>query len=291
MDLPESVCDTFKELKDPTREEPMHNIFMDKVNEDTNQGTPSQGDSFAFPFFGNVGVPLMATLNIPGLNVGLLVWLGTIKDVPNDFESSQLRTLIHGNPVDVSSSAKDSTPPSPASGESTVTSNHKFKRIRKRKIRNKKSPTSVSHLGDRSTTPASHIEYQHPNSASHVGGTQPPSTSHVRGGILVTASHTGNRSVASASNVIDPSPTSSIHVRDVKPVTASHTDNRSIASTSHVIEPSPTYASHVGDVKPTTTSQDGGIVSVEKHRWIGNNPKFPCNLCKGDHPTHLCPGI
>jgi hypothetical protein len=43
---------------------------MAKVLEDTNQGTPSQGDSYAFPFFGNVGAPLMATLNILGLNVG-----------------------------------------------------------------------------------------------------------------------------------------------------------------------------------------------------------------------------
>jgi hypothetical protein len=59
----------------------MHKIFMAKVPDDTNQGVPSQGDSCAFPFFRNVGVPLMATLYIPGLNVGLPVWLGTIPNV------------------------------------------------------------------------------------------------------------------------------------------------------------------------------------------------------------------
>ena len=120
---PESVCETFTDVKDPARGEPVHKIFMAKVPSDTNHGTPLQGDSCAFPFFGNVGFPLMATLYIPGLNVGLLVWFGTIPNVPNALDASQLRNLFHGHPVDVSSSTNSSSPPSPASGESTVTSN------------------------------------------------------------------------------------------------------------------------------------------------------------------------
>jgi hypothetical protein len=52
-----------------------------------------------------------------------------------------------------------------------------------------------------------------------------------------------------------------------------------------------TFASHVGDVKPTIISHAGGIDSVEKPRWIGRKPKFPCNICKGFHLTHMCPGI
>jgi len=105
----------------------MHKIFMAKVPDDTNQGTPSQEDSCAFPFFRNVGVPLMSTLYIPGLNVGLQIWLGTIPNVPNSLDASQLRTLFHGHNVDGPSSTKSSPPPSPASGESTVTSNLKSK--------------------------------------------------------------------------------------------------------------------------------------------------------------------
>jgi hypothetical protein len=189
--LPESMCETFTDLNDTTRGEPMHKIFMDKVPDDTNQGTPSQGDSCSFPFFKNVGVPLMATLYIPGLNVGLLVWLGTIPNVPNALDASQLSTLIHGHPIDVSSLAKSSPPPSPAFCESTVTSNQKSKRNRKRNNRKKKSPTSKSHVGDRSTTSASHVEDQHPTSASYVGGTHPPSASHAGGKSPVTASHAG----------------------------------------------------------------------------------------------------
>jgi hypothetical protein len=105
----------------------VHNFFMEKVTDDTNQGTPSQGDSFAFPFFGNIGVPLMATLYTPGLNVGLPVWLGTIPNVQNSLDTSQLSTLCHGHHVDSPSSTKYSHPPSPTPGESTVASNWKPK--------------------------------------------------------------------------------------------------------------------------------------------------------------------
>jgi hypothetical protein len=111
------------DLNDPPREEPMHKIFMAKVIVNTNQGTPSQGDSCAFPFFGNIGVPLMATLNILGLNVGLPVWLGTIQNIPNALDASQISTLCHGNHVDVPSSTNSFSPPSTFSGESLATSN------------------------------------------------------------------------------------------------------------------------------------------------------------------------
>jgi hypothetical protein len=253
----ESVCETFTDFNDIARGEPLHKIFMARFLNHTNQGTLSQGDSCAFPFFGNVGVCLLATLYIPGLNVGLPVWLGTIPNDPNYLDASQLRTLCHGHPVDVSSSTK-SSPPSLASGESTVSSNQKSKRNRKRKNRKKKSPTSTSHVGDRSTTSISHIEDQHPASTSYAGGTHPP-----------FASHAGVKS----------------------PITTSHTSNRSVASASHVINPSPTPTSHVGDVQPATGSHVGGIDSIEKPRWIGHKPKFPCKLCKANHLTHLCPGI
>jgi hypothetical protein len=124
---PKLVCENFTNLNDPTREEPVHNIFMDKVPDDTNQATPSQGYSCAFPLFGNIGVPLMATLYIPGLNVGLPVWLGTIPIVPNSLDTSQLITLCHGHHVDVPSSTKSSPPPSSFSGEGPTTSNRKSK--------------------------------------------------------------------------------------------------------------------------------------------------------------------
>jgi hypothetical protein len=68
----------------------------------------------------------MATLYILGLNVGLYFWLGTIPNVLNALDTSQLRTLCHANHVDVPSLTKSS--PSPTfSGESIDTSNQKSK--------------------------------------------------------------------------------------------------------------------------------------------------------------------
>jgi hypothetical protein len=136
----------------------MHKIFMDKFLDDTNQGTPSQGDSCSFPFLRNIGVPFMATLYIPRLNVGLLVWLGTIPNFLNSLGTSQLRNLCHGKHVDVPPYMNSSPPPSPASGESIITSIWKSKRSRNKKNRKKKSPTSVRHVEDSSSTFASHVE-------------------------------------------------------------------------------------------------------------------------------------
>ena len=145
------------DLNDPAREEHVHKIFMEKVTDDTNQGNPSQGDSYAFPLFGNVGAPLMATLDIPGLNVGILIWLWNTSNVSNYLDASQIRTLCHGHQMDVdplSSTVVKSAPYlSPSFGESIGTSNQKYKRNRKRKNANKKqrqrenSPTTTSRVG------------------------------------------------------------------------------------------------------------------------------------------------
>jgi hypothetical protein len=50
-------------------------------------------------------------------------------------------------------------------------------------------------------------------------------------------------------------------------------------------------ASHTSDIQPTTTSHVAGINYVEKPTWIGGKPNFPFNICKGDHLTHLFPGL
>jgi hypothetical protein len=104
----------------------------------------------------------MATLNIPGLNVGKSVWLWTTLNVPNALDASHIRTLCHGHRMDVDplpfGSMKSTSPPSPSFGESIYTSNQKSKRNRKRKSNKKKnkSPTSVGHVGDVPPTSVSH---------------------------------------------------------------------------------------------------------------------------------------
>ena len=105
----------------------MHKNIMAKVFEDTNQGTPAQGDSCAFPFFGNIGSPFMTTLNILGLNVGLPIWLWTTLNVPNYLNSSQIRTLCHGHRMDVDPLSYEPVKSAPyffaSSGESIGISN------------------------------------------------------------------------------------------------------------------------------------------------------------------------
>ena len=49
----------------------------------TNQETPLPSMSFVFPPYGDVGpTPFMATLSLPGLNIGLLVWLFSSTFIP-----------------------------------------------------------------------------------------------------------------------------------------------------------------------------------------------------------------
>ena len=48
----------------------------------TNQETPLPSMSFVFPPYGDVGPPLMATLSLPGLTIGLPVWLFSSPVIP-----------------------------------------------------------------------------------------------------------------------------------------------------------------------------------------------------------------
>jgi hypothetical protein len=84
----ESMRETFMDMKNLAMDETMHKKNIEKFLRDTNQGTPAQGDFCAFPFFGNIGSPLMATLNIPRLNVGQLVWFWTTSNVLNYLDAS-----------------------------------------------------------------------------------------------------------------------------------------------------------------------------------------------------------
>ena len=52
-------------------------------SETTNQEIPSQGEPFVIPSFGDVGPPLMATLSLLVLTIGLPVWLFSSSLIPN----------------------------------------------------------------------------------------------------------------------------------------------------------------------------------------------------------------
>jgi hypothetical protein len=119
----------------------MQNIIIAKFIEGTNQGTHSQGDYCSFPFFKNVGPPLMATLNIIGLIVGLPVWLWPTQSITSSLESYQVSTLHHRHQIGANllpSLAVKSVPaPSSSFGEILATSKNKYERNKKSK--NKKN--------------------------------------------------------------------------------------------------------------------------------------------------------
>jgi hypothetical protein len=291
--FPELVHETFMDMNNYMREKPVHKKVMEKFLEDTNQGTPTQG--YSFSFLGNVGDPLMATLNIHGLKVGLPIWLWTSLNVLNSLDASYINTVCHGHRMDVYplSSAPMNFAPyfSPSFGESLGTSNQKSKMNNKRKCNKKKSPNYASHVGE-----------LYPTSIGHVVGKKPTIVNHARRKILVTMSHTSISSPSSVDHVGDLSKTFVTHVDDKKPITAIHVGGKSPVTSSHIGKMSPTSESHVGDqrlastihvgrIPLDSTSHDGGIDTVEKPIRIGHKPKFPCNICEGDHLTHQCPEI
>ena len=72
----------------PVREGSANHFDMANIPMETNQGTLPKGDPCAFTFFENVVTPLMATLNIPGLNVGLPIWPWSTPNILDVLEAS-----------------------------------------------------------------------------------------------------------------------------------------------------------------------------------------------------------
>ena len=56
---------------------------MASVLEMTNEGTPSPREPFVFPSYGNIGPPHIATLSLPGLMIGFLMWLFSTQVISN----------------------------------------------------------------------------------------------------------------------------------------------------------------------------------------------------------------
>jgi hypothetical protein len=137
----------------------------------TNEGTPAPREPFVFPSYGNIGPPHIATLSLPGLTIGLPVWLFSTQVIPNVVSDSVKRTSPqeHQPHVDPSPSSpiRSSSPSSLArspsissssSSESYEASNPVNKKKKKRKIKKKKDkqgskpPTPVKHVGKKLVT-------------------------------------------------------------------------------------------------------------------------------------------
>jgi hypothetical protein len=63
----------------------------------TNEGTPAPGEPFVFPSYGNIGPPHLTTLSLPGLTIGLPIWLFSTQVIPNAVSASVVSTSPQEN--------------------------------------------------------------------------------------------------------------------------------------------------------------------------------------------------
>jgi hypothetical protein len=99
---------------------------MASVPEMTNEGTSAPGEPFFFPSYGNIGPPHIATLSLPGLTIGLPVWLFSTQVIPNAVSDSviSISPQEHQPHVDTSPSSpvRSSSPSSFARSPSVPSS-------------------------------------------------------------------------------------------------------------------------------------------------------------------------
>jgi hypothetical protein len=225
----------------------------------TNGGTPAFGEPYTFPSFGNFGPPYVATLSLPGLTIGLPVWLFPTPVIPNPPNVSVAPNTLdvntpptHQPHVNFSPSSPIKSPSiSPSSpSESSKASSQVDQKKKKRKEKKKKSPK-------RTKTPTT----------SDVGSKKP-----------VTVNSTG--SVDEINNIKRNNP------KPKFPCSLCKGDHflRDCPSLTQVLEMwSSTSSASVVHVDDTPSTSE---VQVGKKKKI---VKFPCMLCKGNHYSHLCP--
>jgi hypothetical protein len=240
---------------------------MASVPEMTNEGTPAPGEPFVFPSYGNIGPPHIATLSLPGLTIGLPVWLFSTQVIPNAVSASVVSTSPqeHQPHVDPSPSSpvRSSSPssiarspsvPSSSSSESFVPSNSVNKKKKKQKNKKKKikqgskPPTTVKHVGK-----------------------QP-----------VTVDHAGR-------------------VDDVKITQTTRKPKYPcrLCKGNHLLKDCPglskvieVWSTHPRQPTLLASEQHADDLPSTSHDTVGKKKsrvKFPCMLCKGSHLTHLCP--
>ena len=81
----------------------------------TNPSSHPDGNPGHFPSLGNVGAPYMATLSLPGLTVGLPVWLFSTSLVPTISPTDQLVPPPEKHHVEPKVDLSPSTPTSTSS--------------------------------------------------------------------------------------------------------------------------------------------------------------------------------
>jgi hypothetical protein len=225
----------------------------------TNGGTPSSREPYTFPSFGNFGPPYVATLSLPGLTIGLPVWLFPTPVIPNPPNVAVAPNTLAVNTPPTHQPHVNFSPSSPikspsispsSSSESSKASSQVDQKKKKQKEKKKKSPK-------RTKAPT-----------TLDGGSKKP----------VTVNSTG--SVDEINKMKRKNPTPKF------PCSLCKGDHflRDCPSLTQVLEMwSSTSSTSVSQVNDTPSTSD---VQVGKKK---KTIKFPCMLCKGNHYSHLCP--
>jgi hypothetical protein len=233
----------------------------------TNEGSPTPGEPFVFPSYGNIGPPHIATLSLPGLTIGLSVWLFSTQVIPNAVSASVIITFAHEHQPHVdpspSSPIRSSSPSllgrspsisSSSSSESSEATNLVNKKKKKKNIKKKKDkqgsklPTTAKHVGKQP------VIVNRSGSVDDVKITQ------------TTRKPKYPSRLCKGSHLLKDFP----RLPKVIEVWSTHPHQpTSLASEQHANNPPKTSHDTVGKKK--------------------SRVKFPCMLCKGSHLTHLCP--
>jgi hypothetical protein len=225
----------------------------------TNEGTLFPGIPFVSPSVGHVGPPYIATLTLPGLTIGLPVWLFSTPVNVNAPSASYVSTppqdhQPHVDPLPsspVGSSSHSSSSPS----EISTASNQVDKKKKKRKIKKKKNK-----LGGKLPTTAGHVGSDQPTIVHHVGSVDNVDKS--------TKTHRKPKfpcRICKGDHLLKDFP----GIPKVVEVWSQGSQPMSSAT-----------AGHAGDNPSTSDNQVGSKKG---------KVKFPCLLCKEMHHTYLCP--
>ena len=115
--------------------------------ESTNQGLPLGGNASPFSSWGDVGAPHMATLSLPGLTIGLPIWLFSTSIVQNTVIPEQSSQQLDDTKVTPKPSTSLDSPSPPSSSldkygkvKNQVTKKEKKGKEKKEKKKKKKEP-------------------------------------------------------------------------------------------------------------------------------------------------------
>jgi hypothetical protein len=225
----------------------------------TNGGTPSPGEPYTFPFFGNIGPSYITTLSLSGLTIELPVWLFPTLVVSNPPNVSIAPNTLDVNTPPTHQPHVDFSPSSPIKPPSL-------------------SPSSPSESSKASSQVDQKNKKRKEKKKKNLKRTKDPTTSDV-----------GSKQPTTINSTRSVDEVNKIKMKNLKPkfpcnICKGDHFLRDFPGIPKVLEiwssTSSASAIHVGDALSTSDIQ------VRKKK---TTVKFPCMLCKGDHYSHLYP--